>query len=353
MKHGKKKILYVITKSNFGGAQRYVLDLATHVPKEHFESVVALGGGGMLKGRLDSAGIRTIEIKNFTRDISPFKDMRAFFELIALFRDETPDVVHLNSAKAVTIGALAARIAQVPRIVATVHGWASNEPRPWWQRALIRTIERTGALLAHTTIVVANGDARWGAVVIHNGIRESALLSREEARKELVIPGDAFVIGSIGELTKNKNYAALIDAIKLTDATLALIGDGEERERLERMANARTLFLGYKNDAGRYLPAFDVFVLPSKKEGLPYVLLEAGNARLPVIATHVGGVPDILKDGITGTLIPPGSLSALQAAITRYADDSALRKRHGDALCEHVRSSFVLTRMVDQTIAHY
>jgi glycosyltransferase involved in cell wall biosynthesis len=349
----KKRILYVITKSNMGGAQRYVYDLATNLPKERFDVVVAMGGSGMLKERLNLAMIRTIEVTSFTRNISPVRDISTFFELITLFRNERPDVVHLNSAKAVTVGALAARIARVPRIISTVHGWAHNEPRPWFQKILIRTVERIGTMLAHTTIVVAKADAQWGAIAIHNGMREPLLCSREEARKILRIAPDAFVVGSIGEFTRNKNYAALIEAVKHTDVTLVLIGEGEEQKKLRRMANEQTVFTGYIPDASNILRAFDMFVLPSKKEGLPYVLLAAGTARLPVIATNVGGVPEIITDGITGTLVKSGSPSAIKTAINRYRNNPELRNRHGEALHNHVRTSFVLTRMVDQTVAQY
>jgi glycosyltransferase involved in cell wall biosynthesis len=349
----KKRVLYVITKSQFGGAQRYVFDLAIHIPKDRFEVAVAMGGDGPLKERLSSAMIRTIEIKSFTRDVSLFHDISTLFELISLFKRERPDVVHLNSAKAVTLGALAARIARVPRIISTIHGWAHKEPRPWWQRILITIIERFGTLLAHATIVVAQADMRWGAVVIHNGIHPPTPLSRDEARHTLGVSRDAFVVGSIGELTKNKHYAALIEAVKPLDVTLVLIGDGEERHELKKRAGERTLFCGYLTDAQRYLSAFDVFVLPSKKEGLPYVLLDAGMAHLPVIATRVGGIPEILHDGVTGTVVAPGSADAITNALRVYRNNPELRKKHGAALNEHVRTSFSFPRMLERTLEMY
>lgn len=361
----KKKILYVITKSNFGGAQRYVFDLATNLPKERFDLTVAMGGGGLLKQRLNEAGIRTLQVKHFGRDVSIVHDVLTFFELITLFRKEQPDVVHLNSGKATTIGALAARIARVPRIISTIHGWSSNEPRPFWQLLLIKMAERIGLFLAHKTIVVCAYDSTRGATTIYNGIGDIDFLSRDEARTKLGIVTDSFVIGSVGELTKNKNYAALITALSLLKGengrpcAFHSIGDGEEREHLVHLARAKgvpeTVFHGFLEDAlgGRYLKAFDIFVLPSLKEGLPYVLLEAGNAGLAVVATNVGGVSEIIKDGHTGTLVKAGSASALKTAIERYMADPNLRLKHGTALKNHVRTSFVLSRMVDQTIALY
>jgi glycosyltransferase involved in cell wall biosynthesis len=362
MEHDKKKILYVITKSNWGGAQRYVYDLATHLPADRFEVVVAHGGTGDLVTKLHTARIRAIQVQHFVRDVSLMHDIGAFFELIKIFRRERPDVVHLNSAKAVTIGALAARVARVPRIISTVHGWAFNEPRPWWQRTLIRFIEWVGVLLVHETIVVCEHDRRSGTTVIHNGIEAPTFLSREEARRTLGLPADCFIVGTVAELNKNKNIEMLIDAfgeVRLPQSMLTIIGDGEERTSLETRAKEHPAcdirFLGFQVAAigGMCLKAFDVFVLPSKKEGLPYVLLEAGMAQLPVITTNVGGIPEIVKDGVSGVLVTPCSPQKLTNALNTYIRDSAPRERHGTALRTHIATHFTFDIMVTKTLGLY
>jgi glycosyltransferase involved in cell wall biosynthesis len=360
MEQKQKKILYVITKSNMGGAQRYVFDLATNLSKGAFDILVATGGDGPLFRHLHNAHIRTVRVQNFTRDVSPVNDIGAFFELVALFRNERPDVVHLNSAKAVTLGALAARLARVPRIISTVHGWASYEPRPWWQRVIIRALERIGILLAHETIVVCEHDRRPGTVVIHNGITEPHVFLREEARRLLSLPPDMFVVGTVGELNRNKNQSVLIEAFAALppqNMLLAIIGEGEEKTRLETRAYSHAAhdicLLGYRDNASQYLKAFDVFVLPSKKEGLPYVLLEAGMAQLPVITTNVGGIPEIVKDGVSGVLVTPCSPQKLTNALNTYIRDSALRERHGTALRTHIATHFTLDIMVTKTLGLY
>ena len=133
----KKKILFVITKSNWGGAQRYVYDLATHLPKEEFEVAVAFGGtgevgasAGLLEVRLREAGVRIIFLTTFARDIGILREFSAFFELLRTIRAENPDVLHLNSSKAGGLGALSGRIAGLRRIIFTAHGFAPNELRP-------------------------------------------------------------------------------------------------------------------------------------------------------------------------------------------------------------------------------
>lgn len=361
MSNAKKKILYVITKSSWGGAQRYVYDLATDLPTDSYDVAVALGGNGPLIDRLSAADIRTIRVANFTRNVSLFRDIRTLFELTSIFRTEAPDVIHLSSAKAVSIGALAGRIAGVPRIIATIHGSAAQETwRPWWQRVVIRMIERISRLLAHVTIVVSKADHTEGTTLIHNGIADIIFKPRTQARSELGLPEQAFIVGTIGELTANKNQSLLIDAVgALTpdNITLAIIGDGELLSELEIRARKYPAhdirFLGYTERAPQYLRAFDIFVLPSLKEGLPYVLLEAGLAGLPVIATNVGGISEIIEDKKTGLPIASEDFSALSQTLQMLLDNKTACGQYGNALREKVAHDFSLQNMVAKTIACY
>src|SRR3989344_3387314 len=137
MQKKKGKILYIITKSNWGGAQRYVFDLATRLPKEDFEIAVAHGGNGLLAEKLCTARIRTIKVKKFERNVKLFKDIAVFFELLSLLRRERPDIVHLNSSKAGGIGALSARFTGIKNIIFTSHGLVFDEDRPFPVRGLL------------------------------------------------------------------------------------------------------------------------------------------------------------------------------------------------------------------------
>ncbi len=302
-----KKILFVITKSNWGGAQRYVFDLATHLPREEFETVVAFGGAGPLKEKLEAAGVRTISIPSFQRDISIGKEFASLKELTKIFKDERPDIVHLNSSKAVFLGALVGRFVGVPNIIATVHGWAFNEARPAWQKDILRFVQWLSVILAHKTIVVSYTDAKqaenWPFVgnkitAIHNGIDLQMQLGSGEKIRQ-AFPAGAHITGTIGELTKNKNQITLVEQAKQNpELCVAIVGEGEERTNLE--ANIKEYGLGERVKLFGFMPAsevlkgFDTFALPSLKEGLPYVLLEARAAGLPIIANRVGGVSEIL-----------------------------------------------------------
>ncbi|MHB8710648.1 MAG: glycosyltransferase [Minisyncoccota bacterium] len=302
-----KKILFVITKSNWGGAQRYVFDLATHLDRTQFDVAVALGGTGELRSKLTTTGIRVIPLQGIQRDLSVSADIGGFLALYEAMRAYKPDVVHLNSSKAGGLGALAARLLGVPRIIFTAHGWPFIEKRNWFWRLFALFGSWATALLSHAVIVVSKNDLRIGKRMplcnakmhlIYNGIDARMRFGSGEKIRS-AFPIGAHVTGTVGELTGNKNQIALVEQAKNDPAMfVAIVGEGEDRLKLEvkikeyGLENRVKLF-GFI-PANEVLRGFDVFVLPSFKEGLPYVLLEAKAANLPIVASRVGGVGEIL-----------------------------------------------------------
>jgi len=373
----QKKVLYVITKSNFGGAQRYVYELATGLPHT-YESVVACGGNGILVEKLASKGVRTYPVRSFERDINILRELQSLRELWHIFRTEKPDIVHLNSSKAGGSGALIARLCGVPHIVFTAHGWPFFEKRSLLARATIWALSYLTVILAHRTIVVSAHDQKrtympgvsHKIICIHTAVPAIAFYDRTTAREKLfpedirtAHASDLWVV-STGEHTRNKNLRRLLDAVAHANTSssrkifLTLIGDGEERTELEAHANALGLkssvyFTGFVDDARLYLKAFEVFTLPSLKEGFPYGLLEAGAARLGCIASNVGGIPEILCAPEYGTLIDPYETQTLTRALLRYAEDTHLAEMHGEALAKRIGNTFNLARMTEQTMALY
>lgn len=369
----------MITKSNFGGAQRYVYDLATALPREMFDVAVAMGGSGVLADKLHERSIRTIAIPSLTRDVNILKDSASFRELLAIFRAERPDIVHVNSSKIGGLGALAGRITGIPRIIFTAHGWAWNEPgRSIFERTAIIATSWITVLLAHKTIAVSSAVHTEGRrlvllykkiVLVKNGIRPIEFLSRTAARDHLaahtktMLGNETFVVGTIAELNKNKGLRYAVDAC----ATLAkanpkfrfiIIGEGEDRaslteQILHRGASGQIFLPGFIDNAARHLKAFDCFLLPSLKEGLPYVLLEAGQAQLAVVATRTGGIPDLITHQSTGLLVSPRDALGLAQAIEALINNPAERARLANALNAKVVSKFSLEHMVEKTIALY
>lgn len=305
----KKKVTLVITKSNWGGAQRYVFDLATSLPKDQFEVSVAFGQDGLLAKKLQENAIKTYSIKALERDISLSSDVRSFWELLQLFKRERPDIVHLNSSKAAGIGALAARLAGVKKIIFTAHGWPFLEQRNFVARTLIYLLSWVTAFLSHTVVVVSNYDLEIAKKMpfvghkvtrIYNGIDlnfSHELESGNYIRDRF--PQGAHITGTIGELNKNKNQIALIEQAKHTqNMYVAICGDGENRlcleQKIKEYSLERQVILFGFVEPRMVLRGFDAFALPSLKEGLPYVLLEAKAAGLPIVANRVGGVGEIL-----------------------------------------------------------
>ncbi len=375
----KKKILFVITKSNWGGAQRYVYDLATNVSKDDFDPVVAFGneGGtdqGMLSEQLQAAGIRTILIPELMRDIGP-ADSNAWYALKKVIESEIPDVLHLNSSKAGALGALAGRIAGVPRIIFTAHGWPYWENRPFYMTVLLRIASWVTVILSHKTICVSGYDrksmkqapfTKRKLVIVRNGIEPFTLVERNEARAKLYSSeelqthaNDSWLVTN-AELTANKNIRAGIEAVAIYNAKntkkiyWSLMGDGEERSALEAQVQAAGMtsqikFLGFIPDGRSFLKAFDAFFLPSQKEGLPYAILEAGIAELPVAASRVGGIPELIGNGNEGVLANPSDKEAFVEILKSVFE----HKEWGTALHTKVIKDHSMKLMILETTSLY
>lgn len=303
-----KKIQLVVTKSNWGGAQRYVFDLAKYLPKDRFDVSVAYGKRGLLAEKLEQAGIKMHSLGAMQRDVAFGADVRAFFELYCLFKSERPDVVHLNSNKAGILGALAARASGVPKIIFTDHGWAFAERRSAPARAAIWLVSWLTALLVHRIICVSDYELRltcgmpfvgYKAVRIYNGIDLHMQFGSGE-KIRTAFPAGTKITGTVGELTKNKNQIALIKQARKNPAMcVAIVGEGEDRTMLERKImeyglQDRVKLFGF-TPASEALRGFDVFALPSNKEALGYAVLEARAAGLPIEAARVGGIPEALE----------------------------------------------------------
>jgi glycosyltransferase involved in cell wall biosynthesis len=360
----RKKVILLITKATRGGAQKYLYDLVTHLP-ETWEPIVAYGVKGRLESDLRAAGVRTAEIPSLARDVALVSDIRSFFQIRALLRAECPDVLHLNSSKAAALGALAARLCGTKRIVFTVHGWPFKESRILPSRTLIYCISWLTALLSDRVIVVSKTDEligrrMWGCAAkvayVPLEIETPRFLSRSEARAALQIDIALPCIVTNAELTKNKGIRYAIRAIAALKAQgvrarYFLISDGEDRHTLEALA--RTLgvgedvrFLGFVPEAARYLKAFDLFLLPSIKEGMPYVLLEAAAAQLPIVTTNIVD-PLFVGSYENVRAVPPRDPEALAAAIL-----AAMRAQQERPLFSPAQEDGV-DHMVASTIALY
>lgn len=374
-------MLLIVTKSGWGGAQAYVYSLAEQLRDQGALVTVAYGGtgapgapGGRLARRLAEAGIETVFLTSFARDIGGFSELRALAELRRTIRAVQPDILHLNSSKAGLLGALAGRIERAPRIIFTAHGWAHREPRPLISRMIIRLLSWMTVFLCHAIIVVSHLDymdtpavfSRRKLHEIRNGIRPFPLLGREEARSSLISKtgsrDDRWIL-MLAELHANKGIGIALSAFaeireEYQDISLLIMGDGDARSDLQDIAErlgvgACVHFVGFLPEARTYLSSGDLFVLPSLKEGLPMALLEAGIAGLPAIASATGGIPEIIDHDVSGLLVPAGDAAALANAFRSLLDAPARAQALGAQLRRRVMQDFSEDRMVAQTIAVY
>ena len=373
------KILRVIARLNMGGPALHVAYLTEGLTKRGYDTTLVSGslarGEDSMAFVAEAHGVEVVRIDELGREISPLRDLMATIRLAKLIRKERPQILHTHTAKAGTVGRVAALLAgsrRPPIIVHTFHGHVLRGYFGPLRSLFFRLLERrlaaeTTALIAVSPQVrddlVALGVApRERFVVIRLGIELDERVTpqqngRGESRRYLGIPGDRFAVGWIGRMTAVKRTDDVLVAFKRlrdggVDAVLCMVGDGPDRPQLEERAHelgvARdTVFLGYQEDVAPFYAAFDALVLPSGNEGTPVSVIEALAAELPVVATRVGGVPDVVRDGEDGFLVEAGATDELADRLQRLARDPELRKRMGTQGRMRVVPRYAVERLVD------
>ncbi len=338
----------VIEVANVDFALRqFVLPLMRALRARGHEVVGACADGPHLAA-VRAEGFRVVALP-MARSLSPFAQWRAFRALLRLLRAEEPDLVHGHFPISGFLARLAARVAGVPRVAYTCHGFLFNQPGTWPRRALSLAIEWLGGRMTDIFLTVSGeeaADARrlWiarRATAIGNG-RDPARFHPDPAAREAiraalgVAPGRVVVV-IVSRLVRHKGHPELLDAMRGIDAELWVVGDrlpsdhGEDIEPYFAGAPASVRRLGYRDDVAAVLAAADVFALPSYFEGLPMSVIEAMLTGLPVIATDVRGPREQVAPGETGLLVPPATVAPLAEALRTLVADAGLRARMGAA----------------------
>jgi len=370
----RRRILFLVTTSDWGGVQHFVFSVAKECQRRDISVTVAAGGDGELGKRCTDQRINYVTLKTMRREISPFHDLAALYEIRMLIRELKPDVVHLNSSKMGIVGSIAADLEHVPRIVYRIGGWSFLERVGRFKRMAYLFAERWTAHRKDVIVTVHPGDEeiakrvgirpRHRVLTIPNGIDipafDAGLLPRDEARRTLGLPIDATVIGTVANYYPPKNLPWYFETIASSERlrqdriSFVVIGDGPERDAVEskrhELGLERTVVLpGRRDDVRSLYRAFDVFVLPSSKEGMPWTLLEAMAAGLPCIATDVGACAWMLGPD-AGIIVQPYDGTAMTDAIASLCDDPARRSALGAAARHAVETRFRWETTLEKTM---
>lgn len=371
-------MLRVIARLNMGGPALHVAYLSAGLAERGYETTLVAGslarGEGSMAFVAEQRGVQIEHVDALSREISPLRDAVAILRLARLMRELRPHILHTHTAKAGAVARLATMLAggaRPPIVVHTFHGHVLRGYFGSFQTTAFRLLEwwlarRTTRLVAVSPQVrddlVALGVAPAEKfAVVRLGIeleeRVTSERSREEARRALGIPNGRFVVGWIGRMTGVKRTDDVLEGLRRlrergVDACLCMVGDGPDRDHVEQRAHdlgvvRHCLFLGYQEDVAPWYQACDAVILPSANEGTPVSVIEALAAGRPVVATAVGGVPDVVRDGVDGFLVEPGDLDGLAERLARLAADPELRARMGAAGRERVVPRYAVDRLID------
>jgi glycosyltransferase involved in cell wall biosynthesis len=351
-----RQVLHVDTAATWRGGQNQVLLTARGMVGRGVKAPVACRETGALAGRAEAAGADVLRLP-FRGDLWP----PAILALARVLRRQRPNAILLHDPHAVSAGLVAARLAGPVPLVAVRR--VDFPLRGAFSRAKYRACDRVIVVSrAIGTVMERGGVAAARLRLVYEGVPDRAPApGGREALSELGIPPGAPVVGNVGALTGHKDHATLVEAIALLrprvpEARLVVAGEGELRPALEAQVRLRGLgdrvvFAGFRHDLDRLLPAFSVFCLSSRLEGLGTSLLDAMAFGLPVVATGAGGIPEAVEDGVTGQVTPPGDAAALAAALGDVLGDEARRRALGAAGRRRFLERFTADHMVTETLA--
>lgn len=360
------KILFVITRSDvMGGASVHLLDLALGLKNFGHQVHILVGGTGVFQERADALNLTVSTVPSLIREIRPFKDIRAYFQLKQAIKDFSPDLVHLHSSKAGILGRLACRRLNIP-CVFTAHGWAFTEGVHNVLRLFYRVTERLMARFADKIITVSDYDRNLALRChiadeskierIHNGVSDISEFTGLVKHSQT----DSVRFIMVARFESPKDHARALrvfSRVKHLGWKLEFVGDGPQMSTAIELAkqleiSEKVIFSGASSQVKDKLAASDVFILLSRWEGLPLTILEAMSLGLPIIASNVGGVSETI-DRDCGFLVESTSDDGLLSAIESLICSVQLRARLGMAARGRYEMYFTLPRMINDTFAIY
>ena len=380
------RVCHVITKPELGGAQLSTLNILSSLPRDKYDIFVITSSKGTLSPEFrDLKRAKSFLLPSLTRPINPILDILAFIHIYAIYSCNNFDIVHTHSSKAGMIGRWAAWLAGVPVIIHTVHGWPFYEGQSWALKGFYIFLERITAKLTTRIIGVSKKDIETGLkhkiapkqkfVFIKYGIPLSKFRrltpsscplpkgEKERMRTQLGITNNDPIVGMISCLKPQKAPMDYIKACikiyeKVPNVNFLLVGDGVLKARCKRALiatdlNGRFIFTGWRMDVSQILDILDVVVLTSRWEGMPISVIEALCKGCLVVATNVGGTPELVKDGITGYITRPGSYEEVAMKVLKILEDpNSFSKMKREASLS-IDDSFDVNRMISEIDSLY
>lgn len=348
---------------------------------EHGYEVIGVSAADDHVTAVEAAGVRHVELRHATRAPSPTADARLLGELLTVFRDLRPHIVHTHNPKPGVLGRIAARAARVPVIVNTQHGLYAQPGDRWQRRYPVYALERIAAACSHLELVQNPEDA---ATLVHtlrvparrvevlgNGVDltrfrpERGAPTRSTLRAEWNVPPGHVVCGVVGRLVREKGIVEILDAARRLAATgtpvrFVIVGpiepdkpDAIDTATIDAARAAGVVFAGRRDDMPECYGAMDLFVTASHREGFPRAAMEASAMGLAVVATDIRGCRQVVDDGRTGRLVPVGDASALAAAISELVAEPTRLAAMGRAARSKAIAEFDQQRQIDRTLAAY
>ena len=379
----KIKIAQLITRLDKGGSAEIVFHIAQNLDKSKYEVTLVSGKTvnpiEKLSEYKTEGQFKLIYLDKLRREASPLGDFLAMCELFAVLKKKKFDIVHTHTSKVGILGRFAAFAAGVPIVVHNPHGHIFYEGFYLGHARveIFKLLERLATKFSDKIITLSDiekddyirlGFGKQGKfTTIHSGVDLERVLNSvegpEKIKKEFGIPEGSPVIGNVAYLVPRKGHKYLIDAVpiilkKIPDAVFIMVGDGELRQELVMQArdlgvSDKIIFTGWRRDIPRILNIFDVFVFPSVSEGMGMALVEAMAAKKPVVASSVMGIKEIVKDGITGLLVPPADSQKLADAIVDILKDKTKATQFGENALKYVDPDFRLETMMSRLEALY
>jgi len=369
----KFNLLHFITKLELGGAQQSTLYAVKNFDRDRFQVFLISGTDGLLAEEARQIPrTQVILLPELKHPIRLHYDFATFMHLVEILREMKIDLLHTHSSKAGIIGRLAAKLAGIPVIIHTIHGWSFNDYQPPWERKFYIMLERLAAKFTDRLIVVSTTDIEKGLrerigqlhqyQLVRCGIEIDKFSHSEvdprQKRQELGIDPRIPLVGMIACFKPQKAPLDFIRAAKIVNrysspVNFLLVGDGILRPQIESLIgegnlNSRVVLTGWRHDIPEILASIDILVLSSLWEGLPRVFLQAMAAGKPIVATAVDGAREVIVEGANGYLVPPGQPEKLAEKIMELVSHPRRAKKMGAQGRKLLDSSFDINQMVEQ-----